>query len=192
MRLRNDPRGYGLVSVLLHWSMAALVIGLYALGKVIVDLDYDDPWYLKGPEWHLGLGALTALLLVIRLLWRLTNPRPGIMGRPWERQVALWVHRSFYVLIAAIVISGYLITTADGKPLSVFGWVEIPATLHNYPNQEDSAGGVHAWLADGLIMLAVMHGLAALKHHFIDRDATLLRMLGRHASRPSPTEATEE
>lgn len=178
MPLRNNPKGYGLVSVLLHWLMAILIIGLFALGKYIVDLDYYDPWYIKGPEWHLGLGVITALLLVIRLVWRLSNPHPQIMGKPWEQRAALWVHRLFYALIAAVVISGYFITTADGKPLSVFDWFDIPATFYGYPNQEDIAGKVHEWLTNGLIALVIFHSLAALKHHFIDRDPTLRRILG--------------
>ena len=178
MHLRNDSQRYGLLSVLLHWLMTIVIVGLFALGKYIADMDYYDPWYIKGPELHLGLGVITALLLVTRLVWRLSNPHPQIMGKPWEQRVALWVHRLFYALIAAVVISGYLITTADGKPLSVFDWFDIPATFYGYPNQEDIAGVIHKWLANGLIALAAFHGLAALKHHFIDRDPTLCRMLG--------------
>jgi len=77
------------------------------------------------------------------------------------------------------MLSGYLISTADGRPISVFGWFEVPALLTSIPNQEDVAGLVHEYLAWGLVILAGLHGLAALKHHFIDRDPTLLRMFGR-------------
>ena len=81
-----------------------------------------------------------------------------------------------------MVTSGYLITTADGQAVVVFGLFEIPATLYGLENQEDVAGAIHDWLATLLIALAALHGLAALKHHFIDRDPTLLRMLGMSAS----------
>jgi len=189
MRLRNDLQGYGLVSVLLHWIMAVLVIGLFALGKYMVDLDYYHPWYQKAPDLHRSLGVITGLLLLFRFVWRWTNPQPEIFGRPWERQAALWVHRLFYALMAAIVVSGYLITTADGQAVSVFGWFEIPATIYGIDNQEDVAGVVHEWLANGLIALAVLHSLAALKHHFIDRDPTLRRMLGP-AGIPTPSSPT--
>ncbi|HHJ17553.1 MAG TPA: cytochrome b [Gammaproteobacteria bacterium] len=183
--LRNDSTYYGLIAVLLHWLMAMLVIGLFALGLYIADLDYYDRWYIQGPAWHFGLGVATALLLVIRLGWRLSNPRPRMTGRPWEQRAALQVQRLFYALIAAIVISGYLTTTADGKPLPVFGWIDIPATFHGYPNQEDITGKAHEWLAWALMALAVLHSLAALKHHFFDRDATLRRMLRPGKPRPS-------
>ena len=177
MRLGNGPEGYGLISILLHWAMAVLVVGLFVLGDYMVGLEYDHPWYQKAPDLHRGLGAITGLLLLFRFGWRLANPQPAMLGRPWERCVALWVHRIFYALIAAVVVSGYLITTADGQGVSVFGWFEVPATIHGFDNQEDIAGVIHQWLANGLIALLVLHSLAALKHHFIDGDATLRRML---------------
>jgi cytochrome b561 len=190
MRLRNDLHGYGLVSVLLHWVMAVLIIGLFTLGKYMVGLDYYHPWYQKAPDLHRGLGVIVAALFVFRLGWRLSNPHPEILGKPWERRAAVWVHRLFYALIAATVVSGYLITTADGQALSVFGWFEIPATIHGFGNQEDIAGVVHEWLANGMIALVVLHSLAALKHHFIDRDPTLRRMLGLGRTRTRSSSIT--
>ncbi len=178
MRLGNDRQAYGLVSILLHWVMAVLIIGLYALGSYMVDLDYDHPWYHKAPDLHRDLGVIVAALLLVRLGWRLSNPHPEIAGEPWERVTAVWVHRLFYVMIAAITVSGYLITTADGHALPVFDWLEIPATIYGLDEQEDMAGEAHEWLANGLIALAGLHTLAALKHHFVDRDPTLRRMLG--------------
>jgi len=177
MQLRNKPYDFGLVSMLLHWLMAILIIGLFFLGKYIVDLDYYNPWYIKAPELHLGLGVIVALLLAIRMGWRLSNPLPQITGKPWEKYAALWVHRAFYIMIAGIVISGYFTTTAEGTGLSVFSWFDIPASFYGHPNQEDIAGMVHEWLANLMIALVVIHSLAALKHHFINRDSTLCRML---------------
>ena len=194
MRLHNDRQGYGVVSVLLHWVMAILIIGLFALGMYMVDLDYYNPWYQKAPDLHRSLGVIVAMLLLFRLGWRLLNPHPEIAGKPWEQRAALWVHRLFYAMIAAIVVSGYLITTADGQAVSVFGWFEIPATIYGFGNQEDIAGVVHEWLANLLIALTLLHTLAALKHHFIDRDLTLRRMLGQGGmpSLFSPTSITME
>jgi len=194
MGLRNHLQGYGLVSVLLHWIMAILIIGLFALGKYMAGLDYYDPWYQKAPDLHRSLGVVAAMLLAFRLGWRLTNPHPEPIGKPWEKRAAAWLHRLFYGLIAAIAVSGYLITTADNQALSVFGWFEIPATLSGFENQADAAGAVHEWLANLLITLVVLHSLAALKHHFIDHDPTLRRMLGLGgmSSPPSPTDVTEE
>jgi cytochrome b561 len=76
------------------------------------------------------------------------------------------------------MVSGYLISTADGRGVSVFGWFTVPATLHGIDGQEDVAGVVHLTLASTLVAVALLHAGAAFKHHFIDRDRTLKRMLG--------------
>ena len=79
------------------------------------------------------------------------------------------------------MIAGYLISTAEGVGIPVFGLFEVPALISNLPDQADVAGVVHLWLAWAVVVFAGLHGLIALKHHFIDRDATLARMLGRKA-----------
>ena len=76
--------------------------------------------------------------------------------------------------------------TADGEPISVFGWFSVPATLSGLPDQADVAGEIHLYLAWALVVFAVLHAFAALKHHFIDRDPTLKRMLGRSSNEQQP------
>jgi cytochrome b561 len=180
MPLRNTEVRYGLVSVLLHWSVAAVAIGLFALGLWMVELTYYDPWYTRAPDIHKGIGVLLFLTLSVRLLWRLANPRPRPLSShsPLERRAARVAHALLYLLLFAVMASGYLISTADGRPIDVFGLFQVPATLSGLPNQADLAGEVHLVLAVTLMVLAGVHALAALKHHFIDRDRTLVRMLG--------------
>ncbi|WJW75482.1 cytochrome b [Thiohalobacter sp. IOR34] len=178
MRLANDGLRYGLIAIVLHWLTAVLVLGLYGLGLYMVQLDYSHRWYQAAPALHYRIGVLLAVLLVLRLGWRLANPRPALIGRPWEQRLALGVHRLFYLLLAGILLSGYLVTTAEGQGLLVVGNLELPALLYGYENQADVAGEIHAWLADVLILLVALHSLAALKHHFIDQDPTLRHMLG--------------
>lgn len=89
------------------------------------------------------------------------------------------VHVCLYVLLLVLFISGYLIVTAEGEPLAIFGLVEVPALVISGSNIQDQAGEVHEWLAFGLIGLTVIHGSAALWHHFNSRDNTLLRMVSR-------------
>jgi len=177
MKLVNNVEGYGLVSILLHWIMAIVIIALFILGHYMVGLTYYDPWYLKAPDLHRSVGVIVAALLVLRLTWRLSNYRPKLMGRQWEQKTALMVHRLFYILLTAIIVSGYLITTADGQGVSVFGYFSIPAIITGLINQEDTAGLLHEWLANILIALVIFHGMAALKHQIIDRDSTLQRIL---------------
>ena len=181
MDLNNDKHRYGLISILLHWGMAVVIFGLYALGLYMVDLTYYDELYQTIPNIHRSIGMILMLFLLIRWVWRLRNQLPEISGKRWEQVAALWAHRAFYLLILLSLVSGYLISTADGQPVSVFNWFDIPATLYGIDNQEDIAGDIYEILTHILIFLAAIHTLAALKHHFIQRDPTLLSMLGKNA-----------
>jgi cytochrome b561 len=165
--------------IAIHWLSALAVFGLFALGIWMTGLGYYDPWYHRAPDTHRSIGVLLLLLTTLRLLWRLIDGRPQELPEhlAWERVVAKIVHYAQYLLLFAVMISGYLISTADGRAISVFGWFELPATLYGIEGQEDSAGKVHLILAWSLVVLASMHAGAALKHHFIDRDRTLKRML---------------
>jgi len=183
MQLRNSPARYGWVSMFMHWSVALTVFGLFALGLWMVDLDYYDPWRKSGPELHKSIGLVLFSLMVLRVLWRFISPPPPPtpnQGR-LTRTAATLGHLFLYVDIFLVMTAGYLISTADGVGIPVFGLFEVPALVSGLPNQADVAGTVHFYLAWVLVIFAVLHGLAALKHHFIDRDATLIRMLGRKA-----------
>ncbi len=175
--LKNTSQAYGLVSVFLHWLVAIAVVSLFALGLWMVELDYYDAWYRRGPDLHKSIGIMLFAVMLLRLGWRLTNPQPQGIGKVWEQRAAHIAHRLLYALPFLLMISGYLISTADGRPIDVFGLFSIPATLSGLDNQEDIAGEIHELLAYTLIGLAAVHGLAALKHHYFDRDNTLKRML---------------
>jgi len=184
MHWRNTEQTYGWVAVLFHWVVTLVVIGLFALGLWMVDLTYYDPWYRRGPYIHKSIGILLFLIVFLRLAWRLLNPRPLPLPHhsPLEQRFAGIAHVALYGLLIAVMIAGYLISTADGKSIEVFGLFSVPASITSIDQQEDIAGDIHWWLAITLISLAAVHALAALKHHFLDRDHTLLRMLGRMRS----------
>ncbi len=184
---RNTSQAYGGIAIALHWLVAIVVLGLFALGLWMVDLTYYDTWYRTAPSIHKAVGVLLFLVLVLRLLWRLVSPKPApepTLTR-FERLASGIVHGLLYVLLFGVMAAGYLISTADGRAIDVFGLFQVPATLTGLPNQADLAGAIHLALAITVIVLAAIHALAALKHHFIDRDRTLLRMLGRSAPRRS-------
>ena len=176
--LRNTSRSYGLIAILLHWSMALVIFGMFGLGLWMVKLNYYDSWYHDAPYIHKAVGMLLLFLLIFRLIWRLTNKRPNLIGETWEQFVALLVHRSHYLLLFAITITGYLIPTAEGVGINVFGWFTVPASFTFTKEEADLIGLIHLYVAWAVIGLTAAHAGAALKHHFIDNDNTLLRMLG--------------
>ena len=181
MQWRNSPSRYGLVSVLIHWLVAVVVFGLFGLGYWMVGLDYYSSWYKTAPDIHKGTGILLFAVMLARLLWRWLSPPPGSLpnhGR-LTRLGSKLGHGFLYLGLFVLMFSGYLISTADGRGIEVFGLFTVPATITSIPDQEDIAGLVHEYLAWTLVIFAGIHALAALKHHFIDRDRTLVRMFGR-------------
>jgi cytochrome b561 len=181
MQLRNSSSRYGLVSMLLHWVVAVVVFGLFALGLWMVGLDYYDVWRKAAPDLHKSIGLTLFAVMLIRIVWRLISPPPPAPSShgKWTRLGAKFGHLFLYVVLFATMFAGYLISTADGVGISVFGLFEVPSIIDSIPDQADNAGVVHLYLAWILVIFAGLHAIAALKHHFIDRDATLKRMLGR-------------
>jgi cytochrome b561 len=174
---QNTRNSYGLVSISVHWLVALTVLGLFTLGVWMVELTYYDPWYKTGPDLHRSIGITLFAVMLLRLAWRLINPRPHAEGTRLEKTLASTAHSLLFVLLFVVMISGYLISTADGRAIDVFGLFTVPALISGREQQEDIAGLAHKVLAYGLIALVALHALAALKHHFIDRDQTLKRML---------------
>lgn len=181
MNLRNTQQQWGIISLSIHWITVLTVFGLFVLGLWMMELTYYDAWYRKAPFLHQSIGVLLFMLTLFRLIWRWQNPTPGdlLNQSTLERKAAHLAYVVLYLLLFSIMLSGYLISTADGRALEVFDWFAIPATLQGLDKQEDIAGVMHFTLAISLILLVSIHASAAIKHHVIDKDRTLLRMLGR-------------
>lgn len=181
MQWKNNSTRFGIIAVVLHWLVSLPVFILFALGWWMTELDYYDSWYKLGPWWHKSIGVLLFLTVILRLCWRVITPPPQPLSnhRPWEIKIAHTVHLLLYLLLLVTMLSGYLISTADNRPIDVFGWFTVPATITSIPDQEDVAGLVHLIVASTLIGLVLLHAAAALKHHFVDRDRSLIRILGR-------------
>ncbi len=181
--MRNTPNRFGWMSVAMHWLIAIVTIALFALGLYMVGLGYMDRWYHTAPYIHQGIGMLLFAAIVWRSLWALANPKPEPVAslRVWERIGAAIAHVSMYALLLAVPLTGYLILTADGRGVDVFGWFSVPALVAHLPHHAANiAGKAHLVLAVALIAIAAVHAAAAVKHHFWNRDATLSRILGRN------------
>ena len=124
MKIRNTASGYGLVSKLLHWGIGLSILFLIALGWYMVDLTYFDRWYNDSLSWHKSHGMLVLGVAVVYFAWKVVSPSPGpVAALPiWQRYGANVVHALLMVSMVVLPVSGYLISTSAGQPVSVFGW----------------------------------------------------------------------
>ena len=175
---KNNKQQYGLISKGLHWLSALAVFVLFGLGYWMVDLDYYSEWYQRAPHWHESAGLLLLIVTLFRLVWRGIAIKPEAISShsDLERKSSAIMAFALYFILLTVLASGYLITSADGKAIAVFDWFNVSAFILIAENQEDLAGAIHYYIAYTLIFMALIHGLAAIKHHFIDKDNTLKRM----------------
>ncbi|MBW8184422.1 cytochrome b [Shewanella nanhaiensis] len=176
---RNTEASYGLASILFHWVSALAVISLFVLGYWMVDLTYYSTWYKTAPHLHKSFGLLLLLLTLVRLAWKVVNPKPKAdpNHKKWEQKAGHIAHLAIYLLLMVIMLSGYLISTADARGIWVFDWFEVPGFGSFIDEQADVAGLIHQYAAYSLMGLTLIHALGAIKHHVIDKDSTLLRMI---------------
>jgi len=181
MRLTNNSTNWGAVAKAFHWIIALGILvniglGLWAHGLPL------SPRKLEAFYWHKSVGLTLLWLVVLRVLWRFTNPAPRLptsMPR-WERIGAHASHLLLYLLMLALPLSGWVINSAANFPLDLYGVLPVPDLVPKGPNEafiEDVAKAVHYWIFVAMSVLLTLHVLAALKHHVIDRDHVLRRML---------------
>ena len=175
--LNNSTDSYGWLAIVFHWISAITIFGLFAVGYWMVDLNYYSEWYRTAPHYHKSVGLLLLFLTLVRIFWKARSISPAPLGNKLEQKSASMAHLALYLILMSLFVTGYLISSADGRSIEVFNWFALPSVGELFTNQEDLAGLVHEWLAYGLITLAAIHALAALKHHFVNKDSTLKRML---------------
>jgi cytochrome b561 len=163
----------------LHWLSAILILGLFSVGVWMRTLGYYDAWYQTAPHWHKQAGILLLFIMVARVSWRLIakTPKPLDNHKPWEVNIAHITHYVLYLGVFLIMASGYLIATADNRGIDILGWFTMPVLFTPFDGQEDIAGDIHEWGAYILMGIVALHVAGALKHHIIDKDTTLKRML---------------
>ena len=188
MTLTRSPH-YTAVAVTLHWVMAIAIVLLLVAGLWMTDTIRQPEtknFAFRVYQWHKSLGLTVLVLTFARLGWRLANPPPALPGgmSRFERIGAGLSHGAFYTLMLAIPLAGWAMVSASplGLPTMVFGlfeWPHIPvlAGLEDKKPVEAIFKAGHKFMAWGLLALLVLHVAAALKHHFVNRDTVLARML---------------
>ena len=176
---KNGRDRYGVVSISFHWALALAFIGLVGLGVWMVGLSYYDPWYNDSLALHKAIGIVALALAAAKFGWRFADPRPALAPdlKRHERAGATVMHWILNALIVLVPATGYVISTSEGAGIDMFGLFEVPALPGRSEEIRDLAIELHYYLAYGGIALVALHAGAALKHHFVDRGSTLMRML---------------
>ena len=170
---------YSGAAITLHWLTAVLIVANLALGLSMVPLPIS-PRKLQWYAWHKWIGITVFLLTSARLVWRQARPPPPQVAMPeWQRRAALAAHRLMYALLLLIPISGWLYSSATGVQVVYLGLVPLPDLVPADKALSRILKGTHLALNFTLWTLVIVHTAAALKHHFVDRDPALTRMLPR-------------
>lgn len=178
MTMMNTPQRYGSLSIGLHWLMLLLIAAVYACIEL-------REFYPKGSDprealkaWHFMLGMTVFLLATIRLGIRLAGPTPVIVPPPTKLQHALAsiAHVLLYVLMLAVPLVGWLLLSAAGKPIPFFG-LELPPLTTPDKALAGTLKEIHETAGTAGYFLIGLHAAAAVFHHHVLRDNTLLRML---------------
>lgn len=169
---------YTRTAQIFHWLMFVLIIGALIVGFYMGELP-RSPFKLQVVSLHKWNGVTILLLALMRVTWRVLNPPPPLPSTMpgWQQNAAHWLHRALYLLIIAMPMSGWLMSSAKGFPVVWFGVLPLPDLVEKNHDLGELLEKVHEVLAFALIGLLVLHVLAALKHHVIDRDNVLSRML---------------
>ena len=167
----------------LHWLIALMVFGLLGVGLYMTDMRIS-PQKIQLYMTHKSVGLTVLMLMLVRIVYRLKNPTPALPESipGWQKAASHISHVLLYLLLFAMPISGWLMNSASGFPMKYFGLVRVPDLIAR--SQENLAlfKAVHFYIAWTLMAVIAVHVLAALKHHFIDRDSVLRRMLPSFSS----------
>lgn len=179
MQLRNSPQRYGAIAKALHWTIAVLVIVAWILGTVGEDLPRGAVRD-TGEFIHMSAGLAILVLLIIRLIWRLSDPPPLPEQTPfgrWADYAGIFTHWILYVLLAAVILAGVTAQFADGESIPFFGLFEIASPWAKDHQFAEAVEELHEIAANALMIVAALHTTAAVAHHWLFRDRTLTRML---------------
>ena len=175
---RNTETRFGAAAMTLHWLVFALVVGMVALGWTMVPLPLGVQ-KLRLYDWHKSIGIVVFSLMAARLLWRLWNPPPPlpVHMKPWERRLARISHISLYAVLFAMPLSGWIMSSAANFPVSAFGLFVLPDLVKPDKALLETMKIFHRFASYGLFALLAIHAAGAAKHHFVDKDDVLKRML---------------
>lgn len=175
----NAAESYTWTAITLHWATALLVISAAVLGIYMHELPFS-PAKLKLYSYHKWIGVTVFLLAFIRLAWRSFHPAPALPESmpSWERMAAKGAHAALYALMIGVPVAGWVMSSAHGFQTVYLGIVPIPDIIGKGKELAEVLEKVHAIFSLSFMALVALHAAAASKHHFINKDNVLRRMLG--------------
>lgn len=184
----SEPQrmSYSTTAIALHWVLGLAVLGIFLMGLYMTGLPFS-PQRLKLFNWHKWAGVTFLLLSTVRLCWRITHRPPNLPTAvstampPWQTWLYHGTHHGLYLLFFAVPLMGWAYSSAAGFPIVWFGQIALPDLLAADKALAEILKPLHRVLAYALLGLASLHIAAALKHHWIDRDGLLTRMLPTRA-----------
>jgi cytochrome b561 len=177
LRQAGPRTTYGVTAKIFHWLIFLLLAAQYAVGSIMPHIGrktLNEGWV----NWHLSIGAVILLVIVLRLAWRLLAPvaLPSTLA-PWEYYLSRFTHMMLYLLVLAMTVLGWVAANARGWDVKLLGVVTLPALAPNGSRWGHEAGDIHNILVYVLLGFIVLHVMGALYHYFIRRDQVLQRML---------------
>jgi cytochrome b561 len=178
MTLRNTTLRWGAVAQTFHWVIVVLLVIQVTLAEMADDLP-TGMHKLTLLARHKSVGITILALVILRLAWRAVNEHPTLPGnlKPYERTLARLTHLALYVLLFAMPLTGWTMSSARGFPVSWFGFFTLPDLVPKSRPLYEALVMTHQTLAWFLFAVVALHVAAALKHHFVHKDDVLRRML---------------
>lgn len=179
MQQERSLRRYGAPAMGFHWLMALLVAAMFALAWVMFTIPAGDPRIIRPIVLHKSIGVVVLILALLRLVWRQINPPPPLPADmpPALRLAAQITHRALYLLLIAVPILGWLMSSARGITTAPFGLFKLPNLIEKNEPLADQLAVAHIALALTLLALIVLHIVASVFHHFVRGDEILARMI---------------
>jgi len=176
--MKTSPQRYTGVAIALHWLIATAILCTFLLGQYMTGLQLS-PAKLKLYSYHKWIGVTIFLLVLVRLAWRASHrPPPPPASMPgWQHKAAGIAHFFLYALTLSIPVSGWLMSSASGFQVVYLGQLPIPDLLAKNKALADQLKELHESLNWLMLLVVALHVAAALKHHLVDRDDVLWRML---------------
>lgn len=166
------------LSIAFHWGVGLLILAVIAISFYMESLPNSSYKY-QVYNLHKSLGLLVLLFAAPRLLWRIKHGRPPKLAthKVWEQRLSSTVAWAMYALIFLMPLSGWLMNSASGYPLKLFGLFDIPSLMNRNKELAELFEEGHEIMGDALKILIILHIAGTLKHFIIDKDNTFYRML---------------